>query len=71
MTKVGIAETDGPEHRELRRALNPAFSPQAVARMVPLMQATSTWFLDAVIEQGSMDLVLDYATPVPRCSRWR
>jgi len=65
MTKVGIAETDGPEHRDLRRALNPAFSPQAVAGMVPLMEATSTWFLDSVIERGSMDLVLDYATPVP------
>jgi cytochrome P450 len=63
--KVGIAETDGPEHHELRRALNPWFAPQVVERSLPLMHEVATWFLDQWVERGEMDLVLDYTTPVP------
>jgi len=63
--KVGIAETDGPWHHELRRALNPWFAPQVVERSAPLMEAVSAWFVDQLIENGETDLVLDYTTPVP------
>ena len=61
----GIAEVEGPVHHALRRVMNPYLVPQAVAEMVPLMEAATTWFLDEHIESGAMDLVLDLANPVP------
>lgn len=61
----GIAEVEGPRHRTLRRVLNPHLVPAAVARLEPLMQAAATWFLDQHVESGRIDLVLDYANPVP------
>ncbi len=63
--KAGIAEVEGAEHLALRRAMNPFMVPKAVARARPLMQRTATWFLDQVIESGHMDLVDDFASPVP------
>ncbi|MGH9233093.1 MAG: cytochrome P450 [Acidimicrobiales bacterium] len=62
---AGIAEVEGPTHTALRRVMNPFLVPNAVARMRPLMQAATTWFLDQRIERGTLDLVLDLANPVP------
>ena len=62
---AGIAEVEGTVHGALRRALNPFLVPAAVARMRPLMEAATTWFLDQRIEEGAIDLVLDLANPVP------
>ena len=62
---LGIGEIDGPYHRALRRELNPRFSPQAVKRMRPFMVAATEWFIDQRISDGEMDLVLDYASPIP------
>jgi cytochrome P450 len=62
---AGIAEVEGTLHGALRRVLNPFLVPAAIARMQPLMEAATTWFLDQRIEDGSMDLVLDLTNPVP------
>ncbi len=62
---LGIGEVDGPYHQALRRALTPFFSPGAVQKMRPFMQQSVHWFLDQRIGDGRMDLVLDYASPVP------
>jgi cytochrome P450 len=62
---LGIGEVDGPYHLALRRALTPFFSSGAVERMVPFMEQSVHWFLDQRIADGQMDLVLDYASPVP------
>jgi cytochrome P450 len=62
---LGIGEVDGPYHLALRHALTPFFSPGAVERMRPFMEQSVHWFLDQRIEDGRMDLVLDYASPVP------
>ncbi len=62
---LGIGEVDGPYHRALRRALTPFFSTRAVERMRPFMEQSVHWFLDQRIADGRMDLVLDYASPVP------
>ena len=66
---LGIGEVDGPYHRALRRALTPFFSTGAVEKMRPFMEQSVHWFLDQRIADGQMDLVLDYASPVPRSSR--
>jgi cytochrome P450 len=62
---LGIGEVDGPYHLALRRALTPYFSSGAVEKMRPFMEQSVHWFLDQRIADGAMDLVLDYASPVP------
>ena len=62
---LGIGEVDGPYHQALRRALAPFFSPRAVEAMRPFMEQSAHWFLDQKVADGRMDLVLDYASPVP------
>ena len=62
---LGIGEVDGPYHQALRQALAPFFSPRAVEKMRPFMQQSAHRFLNQRIADGRMDLVLDYASPVP------
>jgi cytochrome P450 len=62
---LGIGEVDGPYHLALRRALTPFFSTGAVEKMRPFMEQSVGWFIDQRIADGQMDLVLDYASPVP------
>ena len=62
---LGIGEVDGPYHQALRHALAPFFSPGAVLKMRPFMEQSAHWFLDQRITDGQIDLVLDYASPVP------
>lgn len=62
---LGIGEVDGPYHLALRHALAPFFSPGAVDKLRPFMEQSAHWFLDQRIADGQLDLVLDYASPVP------
>jgi cytochrome P450 len=62
---LGIGEVDGPYHLALRKALTPFFSSGAVEKMRPFMEQSVHWFLDQKVADGRMDLVLDYASPVP------
>jgi len=62
---LGIGEIDGPYHQALRHALAPFFSPGAVQKLKPFMEDQAHRFLDRRITDGQMDLVLDYASPVP------
>jgi cytochrome P450 len=62
---LGIGEIDGPYHQALRHALAPFFSPGAVQKIRPFMEQSAHWFLDQRIGDGQMELVLDFASPVP------
>jgi cytochrome P450 len=62
---LGIGEIDGPYHLALRHALAPFLSPGAVQKLKSFMEQSAHWFLDQKIQDGRMDLVLDYASPVP------
>jgi cytochrome P450 len=62
---LGIGEVDGDYHLALRHALAPFFSPGAVEKLKPFMEDQAHRFLDQRIETGEIDLVLDYASPVP------
>lgn len=62
---LGIGEIDGPYHLALRHALAPFLSPGAVQKLKPFMEQKAHEFLDQKIGDGHMDLVLDYASPVP------
>jgi cytochrome P450 len=62
---LGIGEVDGPYHQALLHALAPFLSPGAVQKLKPFMEQSAHWFIDQKIEDGQMDLVLDYSSPVP------
>jgi len=56
---------DPPDHTRVRRMFNYGFTPRAVRRMTPLIQETVDALLDAVADRGSMDLIADFAYPLP------
>jgi len=62
---LGIGEVDGPYHAALRRVLNPFFTRQAVNALRPFVKETVSWFIDQKIADGTIDLVTDFASPVP------
>jgi cytochrome P450 len=56
---------DGEDHRRLRRLVAKAFTPRMVEQLRPRIQAIADELLDATEEPGAMDLVDDYAFPLP------
>jgi len=57
--------SDPPEHRLARMVLLPAFSPQAVARLMPRTRAMCIELIDRFIDKGRCDAALDYAQHIP------
>ncbi len=57
--------TDPPRHTRLRALVTKAFTPRSVAGLEPRIRELSRELLDRVIERGEMDLVADYAIPLP------
>lgn len=56
---------DGEDHRRLRRLVTKAFTPRMVEQLRPRIQQIADDLLDAVEERGSMELVDDFAFPLP------
>lgn len=56
---------DPPRHTKLRALIAKAFTPRVVANLEPRIRELSRELLDAVIERGEMDLVNDFAVPLP------
>ena len=56
---------DGEDHRRLRRLVTQAFTPRMVERLRPRIQEIADELLDAVESRGRMDLVDEYAFPLP------
>ena len=56
---------DGADHRRLRTLVSLAFTPARVRALRPAIQAIADALLDAVAPRGAMDLVADYAFPLP------
>lgn len=56
---------DPPRHRLYRSVVSAAFTPRMVAQTEPRIRATAQRLLDAVRPRGSMDLVQDFAFPLP------
>jgi cytochrome P450 len=63
--RQGVSEIDGAAHADLRRLLNPFFTPRRVADLRPRAESLAAEFVDAFVDRGRADLVHDYATPVP------
>jgi cytochrome P450 len=63
-TKMIIGESDGQFHEDLRRALNPLFTPARSRAYQPFMQQAADWFLDQYAESGSIDFIDEFIAPV-------
>jgi cytochrome P450 len=56
---------DPPDHTRLRRLVSKAFTPRMVQQLRPRVQAIADALLDAVAGRGEMDVIGDYAFPLP------
>ena len=56
---------DPPDHTRLRRLVSKAFTPRMVEQLRPRVQAIADALLDAVTARGEMDVIDDYAFPLP------
>lgn len=56
---------DPPDHTRLRTLVSQAFTPRRVEVIRPRIQAIADQLLDQVEAQGTMDLMADYAFPLP------
>ncbi|RXJ00656.1 cytochrome P450 [Anaerobacillus alkaliphilus] len=56
---------DPPDHTRLRRLVNQAFTPKIVQRLKPTIQRISTRLLDEMEGKSEIDIVKDYAYPLP------
>jgi cytochrome P450 len=64
-TDQHMLNRDGADHRRLRRLVTRAFTPRMVEELRPRMQEIADELLDAVEARGEMDLVDEFAFPLP------
>lgn len=57
--------TDPPDHTRLRHLVSQAFTPRMIEQLRPRVQQITDELLDAVQERGEMDLIADFAFPLP------
>jgi cytochrome P450 PksS len=60
-----MLDLDEPDHRRLRALVQQAFTPQRIEPMHARILALSTALLDQAGRSGRIDLVRDYAAPIP------
>jgi len=56
---------DRPEHLEMRKAIHGYFTPKSMEEWRPFVQKAINELLDQIQDQGHMDLMRDFATPLP------
>jgi cytochrome P450 len=56
---------DEPDHRRLRSLVSKAFTPKYIQSLRPSIQQLADELIDGVQAQGHMDIVSDYAFPLP------
>lgn len=61
----GLLGLDGADHARLRRLVHQAFTPRRVEQMRAQTRVLADGLLDAAVRRGAMDLVADYAAPLP------
>src|SRR5690242_1218963 len=61
----GLINADPPNHTRLRALVNHAFTPRTVERIKPRIQVLVDELIDNVSAGGQMDLIRDFAYPLP------
>ena len=56
---------DPPDHKRLRSLVSKAFTPRLIEQMRGRVQVIADTLLDAVEDKGEMDIIEDYADPLP------
>ncbi|HJY84582.1 MAG TPA: cytochrome P450 [Candidatus Binatia bacterium] len=56
---------DPPDHTRLRNLVNKAFTPRAIENLRPRIQEIVDFLIDAVANVGAMDVMVDFAYPLP------
>jgi pimeloyl-[acyl-carrier protein] synthase len=62
---LSMLDRDPPDHTRLRGLVNKAFTPRVVEVLRPHIQQIVDGLLDRVAAAGSMDLIEDFAYPLP------
>jgi cytochrome P450 len=65
LTAKTMLTVDEPDHRRLRGLVSKVFTRRYIESLRPRVQQIADELLDLVQEQGQMDLVGDYAFPLP------
>jgi cytochrome P450 len=60
-----MLDLDPPDHTRLRALVHKAFTPSLVEQMRSRTQAIADELLDRVVSTGEMDLIKDFALPLP------
>lgn len=58
-------ESDPPYHNEWRKALNPHFTPAAIASFEAAIRTEATALIDAFLERGECDFVPEFSSMLP------
>ncbi len=56
---------DDPDHRRIRLLMSKAFNPQSIEAMRPRIEAITSELLDACVGREQIDLISDFAGPLP------
>jgi cytochrome P450 len=62
---VSMLRRDPPDHTRLRALVSKAFTPRAVERLRPRIEATVAALLDALPARGPFELMASFASPLP------
>jgi cytochrome P450 len=62
---LSLLNTDPPRHRQLRNLVTEAFTPRTVEALRPRITQIVTQLLDQVAQRGQMDVIADFAVPLP------
>ena len=60
-----MLDLDPPDHTRLRALVHKAFTPSLIGQMRDRIQTLADELLDGVARKGEMDLINDYALPLP------
>src|SRR6266536_1492984 len=60
-----MLDLDSPNHTRLRALVHKAFTPRLIEQMRDQIQAVTNELLDAAEPNGGMDLIADFALPLP------
>lgn len=60
-----MLDLDSPDHTRLRSLVHKAFTPRLIEQMQMRVQTVADELLDAVLQKGRMDMIGDYALPLP------
>jgi pimeloyl-[acyl-carrier protein] synthase len=65
MMRVQMMFMDGPKHRQLRGICSSAFMPNRVEKLREEIESIANGLLDVVAASGQLDLIADFADPLP------